>query len=87
LYWCSIDFGSREGLIADESRERVICRDCAPAVYEDELEIFRDLVSGSLRNDLRVASGRSDTGTDAPAVLGTRTFLHALTLILGYVPR
>ena len=50
-------------------------------MYEDELEIFGELVKGSLRDDLRVASGGSETGKDAPGVLGARPFLHVLALI------
>jgi len=81
ILWCSIGFGSREWLVGDESRERAICRDCAPATYEDELEILGELVKGSLRTDLRVASAGSEFGKDAPAVLGARTFLHVLILV------
>ena len=59
----------------------MICLGCAPAVYEDELEIFEELVKGDLREDLRAANGRSESGKDAPAVLGARAFLHVLTLV------
>ena len=50
-------------------------------MYEDELEIFEELVKGDLREDLRAANGRSESGKAAPAVLGARAFLHVLTLV------
>jgi len=50
-------------------------------MYEDELEIFGELVKGSLRDDLRVANGRSESGKGTPGVSEARTFSHVLALI------